>query len=93
MIRKRHHQTDADNQATLEPHRQHQYKHDDDDGFDQVDDKRSQRIPHTLGLIEYFMAIYSGRQTVIFQLRQLRFHGFADPSRYPNRSKQLPKCR
>ena len=24
------------------------------------------------------MAIYSGRQTVIFQLRQLRFHGFAD---------------
>ena len=64
-------EADADNQATLEPHRQHQDKHDDDDGFDQVDDKRSQRIPHTLGLIEYFMAIYSGRQTVIFQLLQL----------------------
>lgn len=54
MIRNSHHQTDADNQATLEPHRQHQYKHDDDDGFDQVDDKRSQRIPHTLGADRIF---------------------------------------
>ena len=48
-------------------------------------------IPH-VSLIEYFMAIYSGRRRLSFNSASFASTALR-PSRYPNRSKQLPKCR